>query len=129
MVLMSSVDPHDGLKEITNKYSIYIYIQYVHIYNLFQHFHFRYEEKYAPGMMQEYKEITAWIESCNIPIQLVHWDCDPKNLLYNEDSGVLTVIDYECANTEPYTHDIGRYFLGYLGIPFNFRYVNSPLTP
>ena len=72
-------------------------------------------------MMDEFNYMTAWIASCNIPIELTHWDADTKNLIYNEETEHLTVIDYECANPELFTHDIGRYFAGYLGVPCDFR--------
>ncbi len=72
-------------------------------------------------MMDEWKYITTWIESCNIPIELNHWDCYAPNLLYDTESHVLTLVDYECANTQVFTHDIGRYFAGYAGVPFDFR--------
>ncbi len=80
----------------------------------------RYKADYADGIRREFEEVTKWIESCNIPIELNHWDCDAKNMIYNEETGLLTLVDYECASTQIFTHDLGRYFLGYLGIPFDF---------
>ena len=71
-------------------------------------------------LVKEYECITNWINSCEIPIQLNHGDFDPKNMLYDEETGVLTAIDYECINTQVFTHDLATYFTGYLGLPFDF---------
>ncbi len=77
-------------------------------------------------MMDEFNEITKWIESCNIPIELNHWDFVPKNLLYDEETETVTIVDYELANPDLFAHDIGKYFLGFLGDPFDFnKYPNE----
>ncbi len=70
--------------------------------------------------MKEIEHITELIEGCNIPIKLNHSDCDPKNMIYNRETGCLTLVDYEILDTQIFTYDLGRYFMGYLGIPFNF---------
>ncbi len=38
----------------------------------------------------------------------------------------LQVIVRELPNTQVFTHDIGRYFAGYAGVPFDFRWVYLP---
>ncbi len=72
------------------------------------------------NMLGEFQCITEWIEDCKIPIAFNHGDCDSKNLIYDEETGVLNLVDYEFADSQVFTHDIGRYFLGYVGIPFDF---------
>ncbi len=88
--------------------------------NIFAVLDERYERVYAWRMREEFETVTKWIECCNIPIELNHWDCDSKNMIYDEDADLLTVIDYEFMDTQIFTHDLGRYFLGYLGLPFDF---------
>ncbi len=43
-----------------------------------------------------------------------------KNLLYDPGTDHLTIVDYENLDTQIFTHDLGRYFFGYVGIPFDF---------
>ncbi len=70
--------------------------------------------------MKEFKYITELIESCNIPIELNHMDCTPKNMLYETETDQLIIVDYENLDTQVFTNDLAMYFIGYLGIPFDF---------
>ncbi len=51
-------------------------------------------------IQKEFEYITELIERCNIPIELTHWDCDPKNMIYDTESGLLTLVDYENLDTQ-----------------------------
>ncbi len=85
----------------------------------------RYREVYTKSMKQEFDCITKWIEGCQIPITLNHWDCHPSNLIYDKESGQLTLIDYELVDTQPFTHDLGRYIFGLLGNPWDVSKYNE----
>ncbi len=71
-------------------------------------------------MWEEFQYITELIESCQIPIELNHFDSDPKNMLYDAETNSLTIIDYDNVDTQIFTLDLGRYIAGYVGIPLDF---------
>ncbi len=81
----------------------------------------RYKELYTSTIRKEFDCMVQWIESCNIPIELNHGDCSPANLIYDEQTGLMTILDFEIASTQIFTYDLGKYHLSLLGVPRDFR--------
>ncbi len=70
--------------------------------------------------MAEYRYLIELIEGQDIPIEVNHWDTDPRNMMYNRETGEFWLVDYENVNTEIFTHDLARYFIGATGVPADF---------
>ena len=70
--------------------------------------------------MAEYRHLFEFIEGLGIPLVVSHWDVDHRNMLYHRETGEFWLVDYENVNTELFTHDLARYFVGAYGIPPDF---------
>ena len=70
--------------------------------------------------MAEYRHLVEFIEGLGISLVVSHWDVDPRNMLYNRETEEFWLVDYENVNTELFTHDLARYFVGAYGIPPDF---------
>ena len=70
--------------------------------------------------MAEYRYLIDLIEGQDIPIEVSHWDTDPRNMMYNRETGEFWLVDYENVNTEIFTHDLARHFIGATGCPADF---------
>ena len=49
----------------------------------------RFEAVFKEKMWDEYKYVTDWIDSCNIPITFCHADLDAKNMIFDKETGRL----------------------------------------
>ncbi len=78
--------------------------------------------------MGEYQDLIEFIESLGIPLVVSHWDVDHRNMLYDRDTEEFWLVDYENVNTELFTHDLARFFVGAYGIPPDFGTLPSEDT-
>lgn len=75
------------------------------------------------GFIKEVSEKIEWYRNCSFPTVFIHGDFRSDNILYCKDTGVLSVIDFECSGFSNILREFALDAMSSLGFSYSFWFM------